>query len=184
MKRSVLPAIAAALVLLATPAEAARRHQERGASYPNFNVGLGVGFGYWFGGYGYANDWNRGYYGSGQVDVNVRFQWNLSWWFSLGVRPGALLNVTPHWNDDYGYHTVWVDVGIPVDFYLRFFHSRRVYADLLAGVVLMPMRGDLLRAHVGVGLHGWIIQDFFSIGGEVAYLQNSAQVLFRLAWTF
>lgn len=184
MKTSVPFALALTLLLSAAPAEAARPRQVRKASYPNFNVGLGVGLGYWFGGYGYADDWHRGYYGSGQVDLNIRFQWNFNWWFSLGVRPGALLNVTPHWNNDYGRRGVWVDLGIPVDFYLRFFHSKRLYADLLAGVVLMPMRGDLLRAHVGVGLHGWIIQDFFSLGGEVAYLQNSAQVLFRLSWTF
>jgi len=179
MKRFA-PVALALLLFAATPAEARRKQ----SSYPNFNVGLGVGVGYWFGGYGYANDWNRGYYGSGQVDLNVRFQWNFSWWFSFGLRPGVLLNLTPHWNDDYGRHGVWVDVGIPLDVYLRFFHSKRVYADLIGGLVIMPMRGDFVRAHVGIGVNGWIIQDVFSLGGEVAYLQNSAQVLFRLAWTF
>ena len=182
-KTSAPFAMALALLISAVPAEAAR--PVRKASYPSFNVGLGVGLGYWFGGYGYVNDWDRGWYGSGQAQVDARFQWNLNWWFSLGFRPGLLVNITPHWSNDYGHRGVFVDVGIPVDAYLRFFHSRRLYFDLFAGVAIMPMRpGSFFRAHVGAGLHGWVIQDRFSLGGEVAYLQNSAQVLFRLSWTF
>ncbi|HEY1088997.1 MAG TPA: hypothetical protein VGE37_14935 [Archangium sp.] len=121
-----------------------------------WNVGLGLGGGYWF-------------EGAAQFDLHFKVQANLGQVVSLGFRPGILLNVRPG-----------VEVGIPVDAYVRF-NVKRVYFDVIGGLAILFGNTYPLRAHVAGGM-GVFVWKGFSIGAEAGWLQNGAQLLLRLSF--
>jgi hypothetical protein len=122
------------------------------------SLGVDLGGGYWF-------------EGAPQFDLHFRLQFALGRVVSIGVRPGVLLNVRPA-----------VELGVPVDVYFRF-HVSRLYFDVLGGLAILFGNTYPLRAHAAVGM-GFVVCPGFSLGLEAGYLQNSAQLLARFAFTF
>lgn len=120
------------------------------------NIGLGLGGGYWF------ED-------AAQFDLHFKVQFNLGKVVSLGFRPGILLNVRPG-----------VEVGVPVDAYLRF-NVKRLYFDLIGGLAILFGNTYPLRAHAAAGM-GVFVWKGFSIGADAGWLQNGAQLLLRLSF--
>ncbi len=122
------------------------------------SLGVDLGGGYWF-------------EGAAQFDLHFRVQFALGRVVSIGVRPGVLLNVRPE-----------VELGVPVDAYLRF-HVSRLYFDLLGGLAILFGNPLPLRAHAAVGM-GVFVASGFAIGLEAGWLQNAAQLLVRFSFTF
>ncbi len=121
-------------------------------------LGLDLGGGYWF-------------ENAAQFDFHFKVQFALGKVVSIGFRPGILLNVRPA-----------VEVGVPVDAYLRF-HVSRLYFDLMGGLAILFGNPQFLRAHAAVGM-GVFFGKGFSIGFEGGYLQNAAQLLARFSFAF
>lgn len=122
------------------------------------SVGMDLGGGYWF-------------ENAAQFDLHFKVQLNLGEVVSLGFRPGILLNVRPA-----------VEVGVPLDAYLRFRVSR-VYFDLLGGLGILFGNPLPLRAHVAAGM-GVFVYKGLALGVEGGWLQNGAQLLGRISFTF
>ena len=79
---------------------------------PPIGVGIDIGGGYWF-------------LDTAQFDLHLRVEFSLGKVVALGLRPGLLLNVRPN-----------VEVGLPVDAYIRFKVSR-LYFDVLGGLAVL-----------------------------------------------
>lgn len=101
----------------------------------------------------------------------LRVEFSLGKVVALGLRPGLLLNVRPN-----------VEVGLPVDAYIRFKVSR-LYFDVLGGLAVLFGNSLPLRAHVAGGMGVFVVRGF-SIGVEAGWLQDGAQILARFAFTF
>lgn len=145
--------VALVCAVLATSASAAKKAESSPVS-----VGVDLGGGYWF-------------QDTAQFDLHLRVEFSLGKVVSLGLRPGLLLNVRPN-----------VEVGLPVDAYLRFKVSR-LYFDVLGGLVVLFGNPLPLRAHVAGGMGVFVVRGF-SIGLEAGWLQDGAQILARFAFTF
>lgn len=145
---------AAALVMLLPSTSHAAKERE---SLP-IAVGIDLGGGYWF-------------LNTAQFDLHLRVEFSLHRVVAIGLRPGLLLNVRPS-----------VEVGLPLDAYVRFRVSR-VYFDVLGGMAILFGNPYPIRAHVAGGIGVFVIKGF-SIGVEAGWLQDGAQILARLAFTF
>jgi hypothetical protein len=122
------------------------------------SIGLDLGGGYWF------ED-------AAQFDFHFKVQLRLGEVVSIGLRPGILLNVRPG-----------VEVGVPVDAYVRF-HVSRLYFDLLGGLAILFGNPQFLRAHAAAGI-GVTVYKGLAIGFEGGWLQNAAQLLARVSFHF
>lgn len=154
MRRLAMICAAALVVLLPSTSHAAKKAHRE----PPVAVGLDVGGGYWF-------------YDTAQFDLHLRVEFSLHRVVAIGLRPGLLLNVRPA-----------VEVGLPIDAFVRFKVSR-VYFDVLGGLAILFGNPLPLRAHVAGGIGVFVIKGF-SIGVEAGWLQDGAQILGRLAFTF
>lgn len=155
MRQFAMVCAAALAVLLPATSHAAKKANNE--SLP-ISVGIDLGGGYWF-------------YNTAQFDLHLRVEFSLHRVVAIGLRPGLLLNVRPA-----------VEVGVPVDAYVRFKVSR-VYFDVLGGLAILFGNPLPLRAHVAGGIGVFVIKGF-SIGVEAGWLQDGAQILGRLAFTF
>ncbi|MCC6337820.1 MAG: hypothetical protein IT380_27975 [Myxococcales bacterium] len=122
-------------------------------------VSLGVGAGYWF-------------ENAAQFDLNARVDWRLAKYFSLGVRPGVVMNVRSG-----------VQFGIPVNAVARF-HIPHINFDIAGGLyILFADPVATFRGHIAAGFSVPVAKHI-SLGGEAGYLWNGAQLLFRFSYTF
>lgn len=153
MRRFALVCAVACAALVPGTSEA----KKAAASSP-VSVGINLGGGYWF-------------LNTAQFDLHLRVEFSLGKVVSLGLRPGLLLNVRPA-----------VEVGLPVDAYIRFKVSR-LYFDVLGGIAVLFGNPLPLRAHVAGGMGVFVVRGF-SIGLEAGWLQDGAQILARFAFTF
>lgn len=154
MRRFVSVCAVALALLLPSSALAAKK----GSDGPPIGVGIDIGGGYWF-------------LDTAQFDLHLRVEFSLGKVVALGLRPGLLLNVRPN-----------VEVGLPVDAYIRFKVSR-LYFDVLGGLAVLFGNPLPLRAHVAGGVGVFVVRGF-SIGVEAGWLQDGAQILARFAFTF
>jgi hypothetical protein len=122
------------------------------------SVGIDVGGGWWSP-------------ATGQLDFHVRVDQRLGRYVSIGIRPGALMNLGGP-----------VQFGVPVDALVRFYIPY-VYFDLIGGLAILFGDAYPLRGHAAVGF-GVPFARRWSVGFEAGWLQHGAQLLARFAFTF
>lgn len=149
---------AVALAVMSPATSHAAKSKQTDTGGPLLAAGIDLGGGYWF-------------YNTAQFDFHVRIELKLHRVVGIGLRPGLLLNVRPA-----------VEVGLPVDAFVRF-HVSRVYFDVLGGLAILFGNTLPLRAHVAGGI-GVFVYRGFSIGVEAGWLQDGAQLLARAAFQF
>jgi hypothetical protein len=151
--RIALSLAALALLLSATPAEAARRGGGR-ARGPRVALGLGAD---------YIVDPEMG-----ELQLTFALETPVARGLTAGARFGALVTVDPE------------DVGAPIDFRLRL-RTHGLYLDGLVGPWLVFDSGDTLRFHGAFGFG--ILTGSMSLGVEVGFLDRSGIIGLRLAFS-